>query len=305
MSSEISKKPFYLFPPWNILFEFNKLEKLVPWNINIAFLLRSFLENMNKTGEVDFRASGVALDSSALIYLMKSKLLLKLEEPPPPPKPPLDFLPPPLFLPLRHELTSTTIRNLLEVLDDVLKGEQFIRAQPIAIESILPTPSEIMPQLDIFLMEIEAQMEKLYAMIAERVKGDGHRRVFNFDQRSRKTGGHPYVHSFTVLGAGRQSRSMAERRDGGNLHSYRRPETWSKRRTKRLVSQPKKKRNTSSKGRAVTSSLAEAALYVAGRPLDLNDLCSVLKTRSKNRARRTIDKLMQEYVNEDTALGNS
>ena len=173
MSSEISKKPFYLFPPWNILFEFNKLEKLVPWNINIAFLLRSFLENMNKTGEVDFRASGVALDSSALIYLMKSKLLLKLEEPPPPPKPPLDFLPPPLFLPLRHELTSTTIKNLLEVLDDVLKGEQFIRAQPIAIESVLPTPSEIMPQLDIFLMEIEAQMEKLYAIIAERVKGTG------------------------------------------------------------------------------------------------------------------------------------
>ena len=173
MSSEISKKPFYLFPPWNILFEFNKLEKLVPWNINIAFLLRSFLENMNKTGEVDFRASGVALDSSALIYLMKSKLLLKLEEPPPPPKPPLDFLPPPLFLPLRHELTSTTIRNLLEVLDDVLKGEQFIRAQPVAIESILPTPSEIMPQLDIFLMEIEVQMEKLYAVIAERVKGAG------------------------------------------------------------------------------------------------------------------------------------
>jgi len=49
-------------------------------------------------------------------------------------------------------------------------------------------------------------------------------------------------------------------------------------------------------------SLTEAALYVAGRPLDLNDLCSVLKTRSKNRARQTIDKLMQEYVIRNTAL---
>jgi chromatin segregation and condensation protein Rec8/ScpA/Scc1 (kleisin family) len=173
MSSTTTKKPFYLFPPWNILFEFNKLEKLVPWNINIAFLLRSFLENMNRTGEVDFRASGVALDSSALIYLMKSRLLLKLEEPPPPPKPPMDYLPPPLFLPLRHELTSTTIRNLLEVLDDVLKGEQLIRAQPAAIESFLPTPSEILPQLDLFLMEIEVQMAKLYAMISDKVKGAG------------------------------------------------------------------------------------------------------------------------------------
>src|SRR5512136_2530204 len=153
MSSSTLKKPFYLFPPWNILFEFHKLEKLTPWNVNIAYLLTSFLENMNKTGEVDFRASGVALDSSALIYLMKSRLLLKLEEPPPPPKPPMDYLPPPLFLPLRHELTSTTIRNLLEVLDDVLKGELLIRAQPTAIESFLPTPSEILPQLDLFLME--------------------------------------------------------------------------------------------------------------------------------------------------------
>lgn len=49
-------------------------------------------------------------------------------------------------------------------------------------------------------------------------------------------------------------------------------------------------------------SLVEAALYVAGRPLDLNELCSVLKTRSKNRARRTVSALAQEYANKHTAL---
>ena len=48
--------------------------------------------------------------------------------------------------------------------------------------------------------------------------------------------------------------------------------------------------------------LVEAALYVAGRPLDLNDLCSVLKTRSKKRARRTVDTLKQEYTARNTAL---
>jgi chromatin segregation and condensation protein Rec8/ScpA/Scc1 (kleisin family) len=173
MSSAIVKKPFYLRPPWNILFDFHKLEKLTPWNINVAYLLTSFLEEMEKTGQTDFRASGVALDSSALIYLMKSKLLLKLEEPPPPPKPPQDFLPPPLFLPLRHELTSTTIRHLLEVLDDVLKGEKLIRFDKAIAESILPSPSEILPQLDMYLVEIELQMETLYASLSERVKGTG------------------------------------------------------------------------------------------------------------------------------------
>jgi chromatin segregation and condensation protein Rec8/ScpA/Scc1 (kleisin family) len=155
------------------LFEFHKLEKLTPWNINIAYLLGSFLKEMEKAGQVDFRASGVALDSSALIYLMKSKLLLRLEEPPPLPKAPIDFLPPPLFLPLRHELTSTTIRHLLEVLDDVLKGEKLIRPEKIAEEPLLPTPSEILPQFDLYLMEIELQMGKLYASLSERVKGAG------------------------------------------------------------------------------------------------------------------------------------
>jgi chromatin segregation and condensation protein Rec8/ScpA/Scc1 (kleisin family) len=171
--SAMMKRPFYLHPPWNILFEFHKLEKIVPWNVSISYLLTSFLEQMNKSGQVDFRASGVALDSSALIYLMKSRLLLKLEEPPPPAKAPQDFLPPPLFLPLRYELTSTTIHNLLDALDDVLKGEKLIHLERGVQEPLLPTPSEILPQLDFYLMEIELQMERLYTDLSERVKGAG------------------------------------------------------------------------------------------------------------------------------------
>lgn len=196
MSSTSMKKPFYLFPPWNVLFEFNKLEKLTPWNVNIAYLLTSFLENMNKTGQVDFRASGVALDSSALIYLMKSRLLLKLEEAPPPPKPPLDFLPPSLFLPLRHELTSTTIRNLLEVLDEVLKGEQLLRPMKPVEENILPSPSDLLPQIDLYLMQIEVQMEKLYASLSERVKGAG---IVEFSTMIRGLGRLEAIRTFILI----------------------------------------------------------------------------------------------------------
>ena len=174
MSSTTLRKPFYLHPPWNILFEFHNLEKLTPWNINIAYLLISFLEQMDKSGQVDFRASGIALDSSALIYLMKSRLLLKLEEPPPPPpRSPPDFIPPPLLMPLRYELTSTTIHNLLEALDEALKGEKLIRFEKTAEEPLLPTPSEIFPQMDFYLMEIELQMQKLYVVLSDRVKGAG------------------------------------------------------------------------------------------------------------------------------------
>lgn len=194
--SAFVKKPFYLRPPWNILFEFHKLEKLTPWNINIAYLLTTFLEEMERTGQIDFRASGVALDSSALVYLMKSKLLLKLEEPPPPPKVSQESLPPPLFLPLRHELTSTTIQHLLEVLDDVLKGEKLVRFEKMVTEPILPTPSEILPQLDVYLMEIELQMERLFVSLSERVKGTG---IIEFSSVIKDMGRLEAIRTFILL----------------------------------------------------------------------------------------------------------
>jgi segregation and condensation protein B len=48
--------------------------------------------------------------------------------------------------------------------------------------------------------------------------------------------------------------------------------------------------------------LVEAALYVAGRPLDLNELCSVLSTRSKKKTKNFVNLLRQEYSNRNTAL---
>ena len=48
--------------------------------------------------------------------------------------------------------------------------------------------------------------------------------------------------------------------------------------------------------------LLEAALYVAGRPLDLNELCQVLGSRSKKRALKYLDTLKQEYIARNTAL---
>jgi len=172
MSSAI-RRPFYMRPPWNILFDISKLEKLTPWNVNISYLLNSFLSEMEQNGKVDFRASGVALDSSALIYLMKSKLLMTLQEPPAQPKPPGDFVPPPLFLPLRHELTSTTIHHLLEVLDDVLKGEKLSHLDRVVAQPVLPAFSDLLPQFDAFLQEIEVQMDKLYELLCEKVQGTG------------------------------------------------------------------------------------------------------------------------------------
>ena len=48
--------------------------------------------------------------------------------------------------------------------------------------------------------------------------------------------------------------------------------------------------------------LLEAALYVAGRPLDLNELCAVLGTRSKKKVKKFAGILMQEYAARNSAL---
>jgi len=157
-------KPFYFHPPWNILFDLQILEKVNPWDVSLSFLLLSFLEEMEKRNEVDFRASGVALDSSATIYMLKSQLLLKLEELPSPPEPRPDFIPPPLILPLRYELTTTTIQNLLQALDEALRTEKLF-ALTAPIKEVLPPPLSVIPVISLYLMEIEEQMGKLLQKI--------------------------------------------------------------------------------------------------------------------------------------------
>ena len=48
--------------------------------------------------------------------------------------------------------------------------------------------------------------------------------------------------------------------------------------------------------------LLEAGLYVAGRPLDLNTLASVIGTRSKKKVRKLAKIIVDDYRNRETAL---
>ena len=48
--------------------------------------------------------------------------------------------------------------------------------------------------------------------------------------------------------------------------------------------------------------LLEAALYVAGRPLNLKELCSVLNTRSKRKTKKYTKALIKEYSTRTTSL---
>ena len=162
---DISEKPFWLRAPYMILFDLLRLHRIKPWDVNITYLLNAFLAEMKKQGFIDFSASGTALLSSSMIHRMKSELVLKMEEPPKPPiARPNEEVPPPLPFPIRFEYTSTSIEQVLSVLEEVLKRESVALAERKGLLS----PPEILEQMDEFLANIEKNIKVFYANLLRR-----------------------------------------------------------------------------------------------------------------------------------------
>ena len=59
------------------------------------------------------------------------------------------------------------------MLDEVLKGEKLHRLDKIVSQPILPAATDILPQFDALWAELDLQMEKLYELLCEKVKGAG------------------------------------------------------------------------------------------------------------------------------------
>lgn len=67
-------------------------------------------------------------------------------------------------------------------------------------------------------------------------------------------------------------------------------------------SSPEPSQNQQAEKTQHSLALMEAALYVAGRPLDLNELCAILGTRSKKKGKKFATTLIQQYKSRMTAL---
>ena len=106
-----------------------------------------------------------------------------------------------------------------------------------------------------------------------------------------------------VICAGRKSEPVAERGNRGNVHSRGESEPWRtnpnpfgiRAELNTGQSPPENERRAHHK-----LALLEAALYVAGRPLDLNELCQ-FGFRSKKNPRRLRDNY-GDYTTRSTAL---
>ncbi|MEM2122853.1 MAG: hypothetical protein QXE79_04370 [Candidatus Bathyarchaeia archaeon] len=162
------EKPFWLNPPYIILFDLLHLNKLKPWSIKLANILDSFLREIRKKGYVDFSASGTALLSSSMIHRMKSELLLKMEEPPMyKGKTIEEFVPPPLPISFRFEYTLTSISDILDALISALEKEHRLmeESRETRVLEVLQVPTG---QPDDFLTHIEEYLDKLYIELIRR-----------------------------------------------------------------------------------------------------------------------------------------
>ena len=153
-------KPFWMRPPYLILFDLLRLHRVKPWDVDITNLLNAFLAEMKKSGYIDFSASGTALLSSSVVHRMKSELVLKMEEPPKPPvaRPDVE-VPPPLPFPIRFEYTSTSVAEILRTLQQVLENEKTVLAK----KPFVLSPPSVFEQLDEFLANIQENIENFYA----------------------------------------------------------------------------------------------------------------------------------------------
>ena len=155
-------KPFWMRPPYLILFDLLRLHRVKPWDVDIAELLNSFLAQMKENGYVDFSASGTALLSSSVVHRMKSEIVLKMEEPPKPPTPrPNDEVPPPLPFPLRFEYTSTSVVEILRTLQEALANEKAVLER----RPFILSPPSVFEQFDQFLANIEENIEDYYGYL--------------------------------------------------------------------------------------------------------------------------------------------
>jgi len=117
--------PFWLQPPWSFLLDSLKASKLSPWDIDIAYLVSSFLQKMYELGVIDFRISGRALLSASIILRLKTQQLLELNTAPELSEEEKELILPPLEMPLRLTSRKITLDELLVALERVLlQGEE-------------------------------------------------------------------------------------------------------------------------------------------------------------------------------------
>jgi segregation and condensation protein A len=149
--SELSK------PPLNVLVNPESINRKKPWEVNLKHLLEIFLRILEQEDIPDLRLCGSAAFSSALIYRMKVESLFLFEKIQVKRRVFSRIEPPRIInLPYRYELSTTSLDDLVEVLENILEDMMSKKEEkkPSVIES------EPVLEVDTFSVQIQKSLKE-------------------------------------------------------------------------------------------------------------------------------------------------
>ncbi len=153
-------RPLWTASPWKVLFDVTRLERVKVWEVELSTILREFTQMLRQSGYIDLNAAGIAILSAAIIHRIKTEKLLEGDEPPTP-KPKLElFIPPAISLPVKPEVITSTIEELVKALKTALEQASVRQA-----DTVQPEVEEHRLVLSDFLVKIEQELENFIAFL--------------------------------------------------------------------------------------------------------------------------------------------
>jgi segregation and condensation protein A len=165
LTESSSPEPFWLHQPWRVLTDILDLQKVSPWEVDLAELVNGFIGRLLEQDYIDFRICGRALLSAAIILRFKTEYLLEfgreeeeairlVEE---------EIFLPPIRPPFRQHVRPTTPDELYQALRELvfppLRHKKKARKPPF--------PTSMLAQFDVSQVELTKSMKQVYNQLCE------------------------------------------------------------------------------------------------------------------------------------------
>lgn len=162
--------PFWAAPPFILLTDVLQLDKVDPWKVDVGKLVGSFLEEMRRGGDIDFRVSGNALYSASVIFMRKTRELVQLGHLPPEEEEEEEIIKIPLIRPpFRLTNQRVTLEELLVAMDRVLsKGVRQRRPPTKRRAKVKADPISF--RIDVARANIEDSIARVYGDLFEMIE---------------------------------------------------------------------------------------------------------------------------------------
>lgn len=147
---------------WRVLLNPAAVKRLDPWSLRLVPMLREFAAAF-RSSEVNFGHAGIVVLSASTVHREKSERLEVEEERTRPERPDL-VVPPPIEIPLRGDVISATLLDVVRALRSVLErmqGERVGKFEQINVDV----------KLDDYLIRIEEEFESFVKELEEFFSG--------------------------------------------------------------------------------------------------------------------------------------